>query len=94
MLKVNEYFDGTVKSIAFTPVEGKTATVGVMAPGEYEFGTAQPETMLVVSGSLTVKLPESSDWKTFAAGESFEVLGESKFQLKVEVDTAYLCEYH
>jgi uncharacterized protein YaiE (UPF0345 family) len=94
MLKVNEYFDGTVKSIAFTPSEGKTATVGVMAPGEYEFGTAQPETMLVVSGSLIVKLPDSTDWKTFVAKESFDVPGDSKFQLKVEVDTAYLCEYH
>ena len=34
MFKVNEYFDGTVKSIAFTQAEGK-ATIGVMAPGKY-----------------------------------------------------------
>ena len=39
MFKVNEYFDGTVKSIAFGTPEGP-ATIGVMAPGEYEFGTA------------------------------------------------------
>ena len=39
MFKVNEYFDGTVKSIAFGTAEGP-ATIGVMAPGEYEFGTA------------------------------------------------------
>ena len=93
MLKVNEYFDGTVKSIAFTPTEGKTATVGVMAPGEYEFGTAQREIMHVVSGALTVKLPDSTDWETFAAGSQFNVPANSKFQLKVAVDTAYLCEY-
>ena len=37
MFKVNEYFDGTVKSIAFGTAEGP-ATIGVMAPGEYEFG--------------------------------------------------------
>jgi uncharacterized protein YaiE (UPF0345 family) len=35
MFKVNEYFDGTVKSIAFGTAEGP-ATIGVMAPGEYE----------------------------------------------------------
>ena len=63
MFKVNEYFDGTVKSIAFGTAEGP-ATIGVMAPGEYEFGTAQREIMHVVSGALTVKLPESSDWET------------------------------
>ena len=59
MFKVNEYFDGTVKSIAFGTAEGP-ATIGVMAPGEYEFGTAQREIMHVVSGALTVKLPDAA----------------------------------
>lgn len=90
MFKVNEYFDGTVKSIAFGTAEGP-ATIGVMAPGEYEFGTAQREIMHVVSGALTVKLPDSSTWETFAAGSLFHVPANSKFQLKVAVDTAYLC---
>lgn len=40
MFKVNEYFDGNVASIAFATPEGP-ATVGVMAVGEYEFGTSQ-----------------------------------------------------
>ncbi|MFC8719726.1 pyrimidine/purine nucleoside phosphorylase [Kitasatospora sp. NPDC057198] len=92
MLKVNEYFDGTVKSVAFTSADGP-ATVGVMAPGEYEFGTAAPEVMHVVSGALTVKLPGTEEWQTFSAGERFSVPGDSKFQLQVSVDTAYLCEY-
>ncbi|MFD7734856.1 pyrimidine/purine nucleoside phosphorylase [Kitasatospora phosalacinea] len=92
MLKVNEYFDGTVKSVAFTSADGP-ATVGVMAPGEYEFGTAAPEVMHVVSGALTVKLPGTEEWRTFSAGEHFSVPGDSKFQLQVSIDTAYLCEY-
>ncbi|MEV7568520.1 pyrimidine/purine nucleoside phosphorylase [Streptomyces tanashiensis] len=92
MFTVNEYFDGTVKSIAFTQEEG-AATIGVMAPGEYEFGTAAPETMHVVSGALTVRLPGAEKWETFAAGNNFEVPGDSRFRLKVAVDTAYLCEY-
>ncbi|MEU2660337.1 pyrimidine/purine nucleoside phosphorylase [Streptomyces sp. NPDC007325] len=92
MFTVNEYFDGTVKSIAFTQEEGR-ATIGVMAPGEYEFGTAAPETMHVVSGALTVLLPGSDEWRVFAAGERFEVPGDSAFRLKVAVETAYLCEY-
>ncbi|MFE2014440.1 pyrimidine/purine nucleoside phosphorylase [Streptomyces sp. NPDC059491] len=92
MFTVNEYFDGTVKSIAFTQEQGP-ATIGVMAPGEYEFGTASPETMHVVSGALTVRLPEAAEWETFAAGERFEVPGDSRFRLKVAVETAYLCEY-
>ncbi|MGB2247617.1 MAG: pyrimidine/purine nucleoside phosphorylase [Alcanivorax sediminis] len=92
MFKVNEYFDAKVASIAFQ-TETKPATVGVMAPGDYEFGTSEHETMTVVSGALTIKLPGAADWQTFAAGESFEVEANCKFQVKVEVDTAYLCLY-
>jgi hypothetical protein len=92
MFKVNEYFDGTVKSLSFTMAEGP-ATIGVMAPGEYEFGTSQLEVMHVVAGSLTVKLPGRDDWETFASGDRFTVPANSTFQLKVATDTAYLCEY-
>lgn len=92
MFKVNEYFDGKVTSMAFQTAT-LPATVGVMAPGEYEFGTSQFETMTVVSGALTVLLPGQSDWQTFAQGEVFTVDANQKFQLKVAVDTAYLCTY-
>jgi hypothetical protein len=92
VLDVNEYFDGNVKSIGFQ-TETLRATVGVMAPGEYEFGTSQNETMTVVSGALTVKLHGSDEWLRFDAGSSFEVDADQKFQLRVAVDTAYLCTY-
>lgn len=92
MFKTNEYFDGKVKSIAFTTSECP-ATVGVMAPGDYEFGTSSVEYMTVVSGALTVKLPGASEWKTYNAGGTFIVEKDAKFQLKVEVETAYLCLY-
>jgi uncharacterized protein YaiE (UPF0345 family) len=91
-MKVNEYFDGKVKSISFQ-TETLPATVGVMAPGDYEFPTSQKETMTVVSGALTVKLPGSNDWVRFEAGSGFVVDANEEFQLKVEVDTAYLCTY-
>ncbi len=42
MFKVNEYFGGAVKSIAFQ-TETLPATLGVMAKGDYEFGTSQKE---------------------------------------------------
>ena len=44
MFKVNEYFDGKVKSLAFKTADGP-ATIGVMAPGEYEYGTSTVEIM-------------------------------------------------
>lgn len=47
MLKVNEYFDGNVKSIGFEQ-NGEQSTVGVMAAGEYLFNTGAPERMTVI----------------------------------------------
>lgn len=91
MFKTNEYFDGKVKSIAFTTSEGP-ATIGVMAKGEYEFGTSTKEIMVVVSGKLTVKLPDAN-WKDFKAGETFIVEANKKFQLKVNEDSSYICYY-
>lgn len=92
MLETNEYFDGKVKSIGFQ-TSTLPATVGVMEAGEYEFATSQKETMTVVSGALTVMLPAASDWQTFNPGDSFIVAANEKFQLKVDVATAYLCTY-
>jgi len=92
MSKVNEYFDGKVKSLAFQTADGP-ATTGVMTPGEYEFTTSTVEIMTVISGKLTVKLPGSEKWKDYTAGKSVQVEANQKFQLKVAVDTAYLCLY-
>ena len=92
MPSVNQYFDNKVTSIAFQ-TSTKLATVGVMEIGEYEFGTSEFETMTVVSGALTVKLPGSDDFETYEAGQSFTIEANQKFQVKVEVETAYLCTY-
>jgi purine/pyrimidine-nucleoside phosphorylase len=91
MLKVNEYFDGKVKSIALQTAT-LPATVGVMMPGEYEFNTGKKEEMSVITGALTVCL-NGKDWKTYNAGDKFNVPANSKFQLKVASDSAYLCVF-
>jgi uncharacterized protein YaiE (UPF0345 family) len=92
MIRVNEYFGGNVKSLAFATPDGP-ATIGVMAPGEYEFGTSTQEIMTVISGTLTVRLPGFDSWKDFGAGESFVIETNRKFQLKIAADAAYLCLY-
>ncbi len=92
MLAVNEYFGGKVKSIGLNNAKGKS-TVGVMDIGDYEFGTSTVEYMTVVSGALEVLLPDAKEWKLFSAGETFIVAANTKFQLKVAEQTAYLCRY-
>ncbi len=92
MFKCNEYFDGKVKSLAFQTTD-KPATVGVMAAGDYTFNTADAEIMTVISGELIVTLPGSDSAKNFVAGESFDVPANSRFDVRVPVDSAYLCLY-
>ena len=81
MFKVNEYFDGKVKSLAFNSMDGP-ATVGVMAPGEYEFGTSTVEVMTVLSGVLTVKLPGSDGLERLQGGR--ELHGRSGKEVPAE----------
>jgi hypothetical protein len=92
VLKVNEYFEGNVKSIAFSTTEGP-ATVGAMAKGEYEFGTSTKEIMLVTTGRLMVKLPGASDWKVYRPFETFEVEANRKFQVRIDEESSYVCFY-
>jgi len=93
MLKVNEYFEGKVKSIGFSSASVGAASVGVMAEGEYTFGTAQPEEMTVISGALNVLLPGALEWQVFGPGEKFNVPGHSEFNLQVAETSSYLCRY-
>jgi len=92
MLNVNEYFEGNVKSIGFQG-DPLASSVGVMAPGEYEFGTSQKEVMTVISGELIVSLPGTDEFVAHPAGSSFTVDANEKFQLQVATETAYLCTY-
>lgn len=92
MIKVNEYFKGQVKSLGLA-AEGGPATVGVIAPGEYEFGTSSKEIMKVVSGLLEVQLPGSAEWQAYRAGDFFTVEAGKKFKVKNTEDVSYLCLY-
>jgi len=92
MFDVNEYFDSKVKSLAFKA--GKdSATVGVMAAGDYEFGTNTIEHMTLISGEMSVKLPDEDDWREIAINEMFIVQANVSFLVKIGCDTAYLCLY-
>ena len=92
MFKTNEYFDGKVKSIAYETSEGP-ATIGVMAAGEYEFGTSSVEYMTVTSGKMIIQLAGETNWNEYKEFETFVVPKDSKFKLKIAEDTTYRCLY-
>lgn len=89
----NVYFDGKVTSRSLSFADGSTKSLGIMQPGEYEFGTAAPELMEIYSGELEVLLPGESEWKTIKGGESFNVDGNASFQVKAKTVVDYCCSY-
>ena len=91
--KANVYFDGKVSSRTVLFADGSKKTLGLMLPGEYEFGTASKERMEILSGDLEVLLPGAKGWKTVKGGELFDVPAQSKFNLKVKSITDYCCSY-
>jgi len=92
MFNVNEYFDGNVKSLGFENSEGEV-TIGVMAAGEYEFGTSTVEYMTVTSGKMKVLLPGEKEWRSFMENETFIVDKDKMFKVKVNEPAAYKCVY-
>ncbi|MEJ6558575.1 MAG: pyrimidine/purine nucleoside phosphorylase [Candidatus Thioglobus sp.] len=89
----NIYFDGKVTSRVVVFADGSKKTLGIMMPGDYEFGTDENELMEIQAGEMDVLLPGENDWQTFAKGSSFTVTKDSSFKLQVKEVTDYCCSY-
>lgn len=91
--KANLYFDGNVSSRTVLFPDGSKKTLGIMMPGEYEFGTSQKEIMDIQAGELSVLLPGSDKWLDIAEPKAFTVPANASFKLKVRTVTDYICSY-
>ncbi|MDG1007640.1 MAG: pyrimidine/purine nucleoside phosphorylase [Alphaproteobacteria bacterium] len=89
----NVYFDGKVTSRTIILADGSRKTLGVMLPGDYEFGTEAAEEMDISSGALDVLLPDSDDWQRITGPQIFNVPANASFKLKVHEITNYCCSY-
>jgi uncharacterized protein YaiE (UPF0345 family) len=90
--EANIYFDGNVTSRSVHFPDGTKKTLGIMLPGNYEFGTEARELMEILSGDLEIQLA-GEEWRTITGGESFEVPANSSFKLKIKTATDYCCSY-
>jgi uncharacterized protein YaiE (UPF0345 family) len=91
--KANIYFDGNVTSRSFIDADGSKKSLGIMMPGVYNFGTEEPELMEILAGVVEVKLAGEDTWNTYTADTSFNVAGNSSFDIKVKTITDYYCSY-
>ncbi|WP_284643903.1 pyrimidine/purine nucleoside phosphorylase [Paenibacillus silviterrae] len=91
--KANVYFDGKVTSRTVLFADGTKKTLGIMMPGEYEFGTDVKEIMEIQQGELKVLLPDQTEWLQISGSGEFTVPAGKKFKLEVTTVTDYICSY-
>lgn len=90
LTKANVYFDGKVVSHSVLFSDGSKKTLGLIYPGSYHFGTGAPERMEIVAGACRVTLDGQTATRDYAAGQTFDVPGQSGFTIAVANG---LCEY-
>ncbi len=91
--KANVYFDGKCVSHTVVLADGTKKTVGVILPASLTFNTGAPEIMEGVGGSWSVKLKGESDWKAYGEGQSFNVPGNSSFEIACDEPYHYVCHF-
>ena len=91
--KANVYFDGRCVSHTIRLPDGTRKSVGVILPAKLTFDTAAPEKMELIAGRCRVVLPGTSAVQEFAAGQSFDVPGQSSFEIEALEPLHYVCHF-
>lgn len=92
--KANVYFDGKCVSHSIQLADGSKKSVGVILPSTLTFNTGAPEIMETVAGACRVKMANEAEWKSYGAGESFKVPGNSSFDIEVAGEPYhYVCHF-
>lgn len=91
--KANVYFDGKCISHTVMFPDGTKKTVGVIFPSSLTFNTGLPEVMEINAGICKVKLAGEKDIKTYKAGESFNVPGNTSFDIETVELLDYVCHF-
>lgn len=92
--KANVYFDGKCVSHSVRFADGTGKSVGVILPATLTFNTGAPEVMEGVAGACRVRLKGETEWKAYGAGESFQVPGNSSFDIEVSGEPYhYVCHF-
>ncbi len=92
--QANVYFEGKCVSHTVQFTDGSKKSVGVILPSTLTFNTGTPEIMETVAGACRVKLAGDSEWKAYAAGQSFSVPGNSSFDIEVSGEPYhYVCHF-
>ncbi|MBB5193634.1 hypothetical protein HNQ50_004392 [Silvimonas terrae] len=89
----NVYFDGKCVSHTVILADGTRKSVGVILPSQLVFNTGAPEIMELIAGKCVVKLAGESEARTYTGGQSFNVPGNSSFEIDTVETLHYVCHF-
>jgi uncharacterized protein YaiE (UPF0345 family) len=88
LIKHNTYPSGKVESLEFRDAAGNRHSIGVMLPGDHDFGIAEyQEEITVTFGELIV------NGHSFIEGETVTLVPGDKIRILVKNATTYRCDY-
>jgi len=93
--KANVYFDGKCISHSVLFTNGTRKSIGVILPNAIlTFNTGASEIMEIIDGYCRAKVAES-EWKTFRAGEQFNVAANTRFDIEALDNSPvhYVCHF-
>jgi uncharacterized protein YaiE (UPF0345 family) len=90
--ELKKYHGDKVMSLTYED-QASSFSVGVIAPGEYQFGSIRKEVFTVTHGEISAWHEDSNIWQTFGVNEQFTIPDHKNFKLKVESVSAYICHY-
>jgi hypothetical protein len=92
--QANVYFDGKCVSHTVQFADGTKKSIGVILPAMLTFNTGAPERMETVAGNCRYRLKGATEWKTCDAGQSFDIPGNSSFDIDVSGEPYhYVCHF-
>ncbi len=93
LTQANVYFDGKCVSHTVLLADGTRKSLGVIFPSRLTFTTGAPEVMELNGGNCRVRLADQEEWTEYAAGQSFEVPGDSSFDIETLETLDYICHF-
>ena len=91
--KANVYFEGKCISHTVLFADGSKKTLGVIFPSLLVFSTGAPEIMEITAGRCRVRYQGGREWKEYHSGQSFNVPGNSSFEIETLELLDYVCHY-
>ena len=92
MFHLRKYHGERVQSLTYD--DGKRAfSVGIISPGEYEFGAIKREITTVTSGKISAWVEGNDQWQDYSAFQEFTIPEHKNFRYKVSETSSYICFY-